>query len=273
MPRLASYRLGQGPRATVLMHGLLGSGANLRTLAQRWSRAAPGRTLLVPDLTGHGRSPALPEGADLAVLARDVLETARAEGLDGPLYLVGHSLGGRVALAAARLAPGAIAEVALLDIAPGPFDPSGWEALEALLAAPAAAPSRRALKEALCAGGLPIATAEWLVMSARATDTGCVWSFDRQALARLGRAISEEDLWPVVGTVPLTCVRGERSDCVTPADVARLRAAGCRVVALPAGHHLHVDAPEALLAALLELAPEPSHGGRDGDEPRARAGT
>src|SRR4051794_18631186 len=103
------------------MHGFLGSGKNLRALAQRWSELDAGRRFLLPDLTGHGHSPRpLPE-TDLRAMAHDVLETAQAEGLSGPLELVGHSLGGRVALGAALVAPEKLARVDLLDITPSPI--------------------------------------------------------------------------------------------------------------------------------------------------------
>src|SRR4051794_13308410 len=114
---LVSFTVGGGPRSTVLLHGFLGSGKNLRTLAQRWSAASPERTLLLPDLRGHGESPPLAASADLDSLAADVL--AAAADLPAPLSFVGHSLGGRVALAAARRAPGRVADVVLLDIGPG----------------------------------------------------------------------------------------------------------------------------------------------------------
>src|SRR3954470_8533691 len=100
---LVSFSIGSGPRSTVLLHGFLGSGKNLRTLAQRWSAVSPDRTLLLPDLRGHGESPPLTARSDLDSLAEDVLAAAAA--LPGPVSLVGHSLGGRVALAAARRAP------------------------------------------------------------------------------------------------------------------------------------------------------------------------
>src|SRR5262245_25605070 len=108
---LVSFVAGAGPRSTLLLHGFLGSGKNLRTLAQRWAALAPARTILVPDLPGHGDSPALPPDADLDALAAAAL--ASATGLPGPLTVVGHSLGGRVALAAARRAPDRLSDVVL----------------------------------------------------------------------------------------------------------------------------------------------------------------
>ncbi|MFL5346263.1 MAG: alpha/beta fold hydrolase, partial [Hyalangium sp.] len=110
---LESFQLGTGEVPTVLLHGFLGSGRNLRSLAVAWSQAEPRRRFLLPDLTGHGASPVPLPGANLETLARDVLETARAQGFSGPLEWVGHSLGGRVSLAASLASPSDVASVAL----------------------------------------------------------------------------------------------------------------------------------------------------------------
>ena len=255
MARLAGYEVGDGPLPTVLLHGFLGSGKNLRSLAQRWSAVDSRRRLLVPDLTGHGASPPLPAGADLATLAGDVLETAEAAGLVGPLALVGHSLGGRVALAAARHAPASVRDVVLLDIAPGPVDgPRGsHRVLDVLVAAPAEAPSRRDLRQHLIDAGLSPGIADWLVMNVRVEDGRARWAFDREALSRLQETTSAEDLWDVVEQhrTAVRCIRGGSSLYVTDADVSRLEAAGCPVETLPgAGHELHVEALDALLGGL-----------------------
>jgi pimeloyl-ACP methyl ester carboxylesterase len=253
---LASFTLGEGASSTVLLHGFLGSGKNLRTLAQRWLERDPGRRFLLPDLRGHGDSPALPAGADSSALGADVLAAAAAAGFAPPLTLVGHSLGGRVALAAAALAPAQIAEVILLDIAPGPVDPAATETrrvLDVLLAAPAEAADRREVRAFLIGRGLSPALADWLLMNLRPVEGGFRWRIDRQALAALHDRFNREDLWPVVEsrTVPVRCVRGARSSYVSEADARRLQAAGCTVDTLEgAGHYVHVDALEALVDAL-----------------------
>src|SRR5205823_826200 len=77
------------------------------------------------DLAGHGESPPLPPHPDLAVIARDVLETVRALEATAPWTLIGHSLGGRVTLRAALLEPAAVAHLTLLDVTPSPRVPGG----------------------------------------------------------------------------------------------------------------------------------------------------
>jgi pimeloyl-ACP methyl ester carboxylesterase len=210
------------------------------------------------DLTGHGASPALPPGAGLATLAGDVLATARALALPEPLELIGHSLGGRVALAAGRLAPEALARVSLLDIGPSPGPPGAREiarVLAALLAAPARGPSRGAVRTALAAEGLSGALVDWLLLNLETDGDGVRWRIDRAALADFHRRAGDEDLWGVVeGSRPfaLRCARGEGSDYVSGSDAARLTRAGCPVTTVDgAGHFLHVDRPRELLAWVL----------------------
>jgi pimeloyl-ACP methyl ester carboxylesterase len=256
---LESLQLGEGEVPTVLLHGFLGSGRNLRSLAAAWSEAEPRRRFLMPDLTGHGGSLPMPPGADLSTLARDVVETARAKGFTGPLELVGHSLGGRVSLAASLGSPADVASVALLDISPSPVPVDLSESgmvLNVLLQAPDTASNRREMRAGLLGRGLSEGLADWLVMNLVSTpDGGVRWRFDRQALAELHGRVNGVDLWAAVEHpgAKVRCIRGGRSRYVAAADVARMEAAGCPVATLPeAGHFVHVDAPEALLRWLME---------------------
>jgi pimeloyl-ACP methyl ester carboxylesterase len=258
---LSSFVVGEGARPTVLLHGFLGSGRNLRSLALKWAAGDPGRRFLLPDLTGHGTSPPLPPGASLDLIAEMILETAARAGFVGPLSVAGHSLGGRVALAAARIAADRLADVALLDITPGPIDPRRSDSrrvLDVLLQAPEEVGDRRALRGFLVERGLAPALVDWVLMNLRVEqDAGqgprYVWRLDRAAMDALHESFNGEDLWPVVEArpVPIRAVRGGRSGYLPQADVARLEAAGCPVATLPeAGHFVHVDAPDALVAWL-----------------------
>lgn len=256
---LATTAIGAGDEPVVLLHGFLGSGRNLRTFAQRWSERAPHLRFVIADLRGHGQSPPLPEsGASLTDLAADVFATADASGIAGSFRIVGHSLGGRVALAAARLAPERLRAVDFLDITPGPLDPTRSDTrlvLDALLAAPAEAADRRELRPFFLECGLSPPLADWLLLNlevAPEPPRRVRWAIDRDALARLHDATLREDLWDVVEAerVPLRCIRGERSRYVTAADAARMTALGCPVTTLAAGHFVHVEALEALVAAL-----------------------
>lgn len=253
---LASQEIGQGSRPLVLLHGFLGSGRNLATFARRWSAQDPTLRLVLPDLTGHGSSPPLPPGAELRTIALDLLELVRPLAQDGAVPLIGHSLGGRVALAALDVAPELIRSVDLLDIAPGPIRGAAAESdriLARVVAAPATAASRTEVRAFLLEGGLHPAIADWVLMNLVAQNGGYGWRIDRQALAEFRPRMNGADLWPVVERFGerIRCVRGGDSRYVRDDDVQRLEAAGGVVATLPgAGHFVHVDQPEELLRTL-----------------------
>ena len=87
--RLRYLVAGEG-EPLLLVHGLGGSAANWLALAPL---LLPGRRLIVPDLPGHGGSDPLPAAASLTAYADSL-----AALLDGPAAVVGHSLGGAIAL-------------------------------------------------------------------------------------------------------------------------------------------------------------------------------
>ncbi|MCK6529658.1 alpha/beta hydrolase [Myxococcota bacterium] len=256
MAVLAHLVAGQGPRDTMMLHGFLGSGRNLWGLARRWAAADPSRRLVLPDLTGHGASPPLPPGADLSTLAADVLETARSLGLREPLSLVGHSLGGRVALAAVLLAGDRVSDVTLLDISPGPIPPGAAESgrvLDAVRRMPERADSRDEVRALLLGEGLSGAMADWLLMNLVSSGVGYRWRIDREALSRAAPRVNAADLWPALSVpgVSVRCVRGALSAYVPGPDASRMESLDCPVTTVAgAGHFLHVDAPDAVLAAL-----------------------
>ncbi len=258
MSVLAHARAGEGPRAIFLLHGFLGSARNLGTLARGLAERVAGASVFSLDLTGHGESPPLPPRPDVAHIARDVLDTARALGRPGPWMLVGHSLGGRVALHAALVEPTTLHRLTLLDVTPSPREAVGEVAgiVKALAAAPPEAPDRRRFREWFEQAGLPAAATDWLLLKLVQEGGVYRWRIDRAALTALYPAIGAEDLWPAVeGRHPYAVhvIRGAGSGYVTDADVVRLTAAGARVDTLAgAGHFLHVDRPEELLDRIAQ---------------------
>ncbi len=93
----------------LLVHGLGGSAANWLALAPL---LLPGRRLIVPDLPGHGGSDPLPAAASLTAYADSL-----AALLDGPAAVVGHSLGGAIALRLAIRRPELVSALVLAGAA------------------------------------------------------------------------------------------------------------------------------------------------------------
>lgn len=257
MSLLAHVRSGQGPRPLLLLHGFLGSARNLASLARGLADRDPSLSVFVLDLTGHGASPLLPEGADTATIARDVLATARTLDVPLPVRLVGHSLGGRVALRAGMLERSTLAHITLLDISPSPLKPGGdtTAVVQALVRAPDVARSREEFRVFFRAADLADEVTDWLLLNLAREGDVVRWRIDRAALAALHARISGEDLWPAVeGPRPYSmhCVRGALSPYVDEGDARRLAAAGCPVDTIAgAGHFLHVEKPADTLERVL----------------------
>ncbi|EYF05816.1 alpha/beta fold hydrolase [Chondromyces apiculatus] len=117
-----SYRsLGDGPEAVVLVHGWMVSGAVYDDLVEAFAEVPSGRyKLVIPDLRGTGRSSKPEGGYTLAAFVDDVLAVADAAGVHS-FAVVGHSMGGQIALGLAAKAPERVRGALLLC----PVPPSG----------------------------------------------------------------------------------------------------------------------------------------------------
>ena len=113
--------------AIILIHGMFGSLSNLGVLAR--SLVAVYRVISV-DLRNHGDSPhELP--MDLPLMAADIVELMDDLGL-ARATLIGHSLGGKVAMQVALNNPDRVSELVVIDIAPVTYGVRQDAALDAL---------------------------------------------------------------------------------------------------------------------------------------------
>ena len=119
-------RTGSGAPALVFVHGFACTHEDWRAQIEHFQRS---HDVVACDLRGHGRTPGRPHecsiehyGGDVAALVNN-LELARA-------VLVGHSMGCRVVLEAARLIPDRVAGIVLVDGSRNAAsDPEGAEAV------------------------------------------------------------------------------------------------------------------------------------------------
>ena len=122
--RLAHSVAGSGP-VVVFIHGIGSSAETWRSVAER---LAGSHTAVRFDLLGHGDSPTLDDPAEYSRdRALDDIDELLAT-LDGPAVLVGHSLGGYLALAHAATRPEVARGVVVLNTGPGFRDPEKREA-------------------------------------------------------------------------------------------------------------------------------------------------
>src|SRR4051812_2005774 len=146
---LAATDYGQGPPLLVL-HGLFGSGRNWASIAQR---LAADRRVITLDLRNHGASP-WQDAMGYAEMATDLLDHIETHGL-GPSAVLGHSMGGKVAMTAAFVRPDLVERLVVVDIAPVANPPNLLAYVKAMRAADLAGVTRRGEVDAALAEAVP----------------------------------------------------------------------------------------------------------------------
>lgn len=130
----------------LLIHGLFGMGDNLAMIARPLSQQFQVHAL---DLRNHGRSPRA-DSMRFVDMAADLTEYMAIQGIERA-HLVGHSLGGKVAMQAALNTPSAVAKLVVADIAPVTYASRGHDEIFAGIRAVKLADiaSRRQAEESL----------------------------------------------------------------------------------------------------------------------------
>ncbi|MFI5369490.1 MAG: alpha/beta fold hydrolase [Spirochaetia bacterium] len=123
-----SYRtLGGEGAPIVILHGLFGSSQNWAGMGRKLASQG---TACALDLRNHGDSPHAPTHT-LPDCVGDLHEWVSARARE-PVRLIGHSMGGQVAMGFAVALPDLVAGIAVLDIAPRPYPPDNERELRAL---------------------------------------------------------------------------------------------------------------------------------------------
>lgn len=118
--RLSGRTIGDAGPRVVFVHGLFGQGRNWTTIARRL--AEEGRRVTLLDLPNHGHSP-WTDRVDYLDMA--ALVAAELESFGEPVTLVGHSMGGKVAMQLALRRPELLRALVVVDIAPTDYPETG----------------------------------------------------------------------------------------------------------------------------------------------------
>ena len=251
--------------------------------AHWWSFIAP---LLLPhhhviavDLAGHGDSGRRPVYA-VETWADEVIAAAEDSGMTAPPVLVGHSMGGLVAIAAGSLHGERLAGVVVVDSPVRRPDPESEEGERG-----------RMFRNPKVYADLETAVAHFHLAppqpcdndfvvdfiarrSLREVDDGWTWKFDQKVFQRDRQGIDDylADI-----RCRIAVFKGQHSDLVT-ADVQdymdELLGRSSPIVEIPAAyHHVPLDQPVALVAALRAILADWEHSvpKRPTGEPARRA--
>ncbi|MGY1744687.1 alpha/beta fold hydrolase [Blastococcus sp. SYSU D00695] len=265
--RLHARTLGEAGPRVVFVHGLFGQGRNWTTIAKG---LADRHRVTLLDLPNHGHSP-WTERVDYLDMAGLVAEELASYG--EPVTLVGHSMGGKVAMQLALRRPELLRALVVVDIAPVEYPVSGGRTddpdeeaspFAAFIAAMRAVDLDRlqtredadaALRTAVPSRMVRSFLLQSLVRDGVGPDGGWRW---RLNLELLGRDLEELRGFPepppgATYDGPVLWVAGATSHYVLPADRARMDALfpRTRLVRIKdAGHWVHSEQPEVFLETL-----------------------
>lgn len=257
--------LGTGePRTSILfLHGILGRGSNLQTLAQRFIESREGVQGELIDLRAHGASLGTQGPDTVAAAISDVVETAQTLAVPATA-VVGHSFGGKVALGLVGQLP-TLEHVMTLDSNPGlgPGVDEVVAVLRRLESLEGPWPSRKTFVDALKANGLDNALAQWLAMNLKVGPEGFIFALDLRRIWDLLDSYRAADFWPIVEAVAqgrlepqLHLVIAQKSLAYDEAQRRRAAALASRsqgsvtVDVLPGGHWVHAEDLQGTLGVL-----------------------
>jgi pimeloyl-ACP methyl ester carboxylesterase len=241
----------------VLLHGLFGQGRNFTGAAKALADEA--RVTLV-DLPDHGRSP-WSDDFSYPAMADRVADFLRTSAPGERWTVVGHSMGGKVAMLLALRRPELVERLCVVDIAPAPRPGEGGFAtyVAAMRRVDLDTLVDRAEADRVVAEAVPDRSVRgFLMQNLRRDGSGDTarWRWQMN-LRLLGDRLPDIAGWPdgPLGTYdgPVLWLVGARSDYVVPSAAPAMRALFPKVLLVrvkDAGHWVHADQPAVFVATL-----------------------
>ena len=250
---LAFERSGSGP-PMIILHGLFGSSTNWKSIAQCLTKSY---TVDRVDLRNHGASP-WHDTMNYLAMADDVKQFIEQHQLEHPIVL-GHSMGGKVAMVLAVRYPALLKSLIVVDIAPVTTDTCHASVVRALENLNLLAVRSRRDAEVVLSYDVPDAgLRQFLLQNLVRRETGYVWRINLRALADNMTMLADFPVLPGCYSGPTLFVRGGDSNYVEikhgPVIQKMFPTSVIRTIA-GAGHWLHAEKPREFLHELERFLP------------------
>ncbi|HMQ46358.1 MAG TPA: alpha/beta fold hydrolase [Saprospiraceae bacterium] len=238
--------LGQG-YPIIVLHGLFGTLDNWQTVARRLSE---NHTVYLVDLRNHGRSPHH-SAMNYPIMAEDLRHFMESHGMY-QAYLIGHSMGGKVAMEFALEHSDMVEKLMVVDIAPKTYTGGHQAIFEALFSLDLANLEDRQQAEAHLATRIAEPDVRQFLMKnlSRQKGGGFEWKMNLPVIFENYSHIlaAVDSSWAY--DKPCSFVRGDRSDYIRDEDMDHIRTLFPKAqlhTVKGAGHWVHAEQPEALL--------------------------
>ena len=243
--KLYSKIYGDKAQDLIIIHGLFGMSDNWNSLGKQFSKYC--RVHLI-DLRNHGRSPHS-DDFNYEVMCGDVLEYMEDNNIEKPIIL-GHSLGGKVAMKFAFLYPDKIEKLIVADMAPRRYNTDFHQnLLSTLYRLPLENFEKREEIDKLLAStyedkGMRLFLLKNLYRNKKKEFS---WRFNIDVLLEKVSNIQEADFIKGVCDVPTHFIRGGNSNYITTEDelIINKHFSDFSIATIEgAGHWLHAENPE-----------------------------
>jgi pimeloyl-ACP methyl ester carboxylesterase len=234
--------LGEG-EPLIIMHGVFGMSDNWQSLGRKWAESYQVHLL---DLRNHGRTEHSDEFS-YSLMADDIAEHLDRYNLDRA-NLLGHSMGGKVAMLFATLYPQRTAALIVADIAPKYYPPHHQKIINALQSLPVDEISSRSEAEDLFDQSLEEGIRQFLLKSLYWKSKGqLAWRFNLPVIARSLEQVGEPLPPNAIFEGKTLFIRGGASNYITDEDLYEIQAhfpeAKLETIE-EAGHWLHAQKPK-----------------------------
>ncbi len=249
-----SYRVYGEGRPVLIFHGLFGMSDNWQIFARML--AEKGYQVITADLRNHGLSPH-DEVHDYTSMAADVTELIADLNLQQPV-VIGHSMGGKMALTLINSYLNLISKAIVIDIAPYQYPVHHREIIDTLLSIDLSKITRRSEAEKLMSDAIDdYRTRQFLLKNLHwKTSKQMYWRFN---LKTLNEHIEEVGTatWPsVIIDTPVLFVKGSNSGYIEEARFSEIKNwySNLQFVSIEgAGHWVHAEKPLELLNEVLKF--------------------
>ncbi|MCB0515462.1 MAG: alpha/beta fold hydrolase [Chitinophagales bacterium] len=239
----------------LILHGLFGMLDNWQYLARAWSDTV---NVYALDLRNHGKSPHLLE-MDYYLMAEDIIAFVEENALQN-VSILGHSMGGKVAMQAAVSAPELFEKLIVVDIAPKDYPSGHDDVFKALFAVNLVEiQSRNAVGAILAAEGLDDTTVQFFLKNLYRTGQATYdWRFNLPIIYENYAHIIANSLTPYdTFEKAVLFIKGGNSPRYIEMEDLPLIAhyfPNYRLEVIPnAGHWVNADQPEVLEKAVREF--------------------
>lgn len=241
----------------IIIHGLFGTLDNWQSIAKKLSKDF---MVFIVDLRNHGRSPHAEEFS-YEIMAQDVQEFMENNWIY-EAHVVGHSMGGKVAMQLASQNPDMVSKLVLVDMAPKTYEGSHEEIFQAMFALNlATVQSRKEADQQMQAKIPSYSVRQFLIknLSLNKETQQYEWKLNLPVIyEHYNHILSYNPIYqPYEG--PTLFIKGETSDYILPEELEQYQAyfpAATLETVLQAGHWVHAEQPARFLEVLTKFLKE-----------------